>query len=139
MKRLLALATLLAASCLMSESVMAAAAEVMPPIGKITKIVVVTRGRQSPITKEISEPADVARIAAFVDANRTGWTTPWTGIPVPSLDVRLYDEKEFKGSFGAGKSFFETQRLGAFYSKNASSKELVQFAHLLGIDTSALH
>ena len=83
---------------------------------------------------KISGPEDLARIAAFVDSHRTDWGTPWYGIPVPSVKVRFFDGRQAKGNFGAGRNFFETQRQGAFFPKNASPSEIRDFYDFVNLE-----
>jgi hypothetical protein len=83
---------------------------------------------------EITEPQKVAEIVAFVDSHRSGWEKPWYGIPVPSVTAEFFSGAEFKGSFGAGDKFFETQREGSFFSQNSSPSEIRHFLDLLGVD-----
>ena len=85
-----------------------------------------------PVVK-ITDPQQVSQIVAFVDSHRTGWTKPWQGIPVPAVTAECFDGTMFKGSFGAGNGFFETQREGGFFSQNASPSELHRFLDLTGV------
>lgn len=105
-----------------------------PELQGVTKIVV--RGPVSTDTlREITDPAAIDRVVAFVNARRDAWETPWYGVPVPAVIADFYGSK-FLGHFGAGATFFETQRLGLFVSRRASEADLVMFAALLGIDRS---
>jgi hypothetical protein len=81
---------------------------------------------------EISDRESIRRIVAFVDANKEGWSVPWYGVPVPTTTVEFYDGKTFKGSFGIGKNFFEMQRDGGFWSKDAKSDEVGRFLDVVG-------
>jgi hypothetical protein len=88
--------------------------------------------------REISDPESIQRIVAFVDANKEGWRVPWYGVPVPAVTVEFYDGKTFRGSFGVGKDFFETQRDGGFWSKDAKSDEVGRFLDLVGKSKESL-
>lgn len=80
----------------------------------------------------ITEPAKVDALVAFVNARREGWGTPWAGVPVPRVRADFYGAK-FQGHFGAGPGFFETQRAGGFWSRDADDDEIAVFARLAGV------
>lgn len=103
----------------------------VPSIGALTEVVVVTRAHSGESRKEIVDPVAVSKIVRFINEQGSGWKTPWYGIPIPSLELRLYDARQFKGSFGAGKTFFETQRGGAFFVKNVSPKDVTRLTVLV--------
>jgi|ERR1700677_2057653 len=86
----------------------------------------------------ISDPKDVSGIAAFVDSRRTGWGTPWYGVPVPIVEVKFFEGERLKGTFGVCRDFFETQREGAFFSKNTSAIEIRGFYDVLNLDDADL-
>jgi hypothetical protein len=104
---------------------------VFPPFEGVTKVVV---ARQSREVQTITEPEAIRRIVDFVNGHLGDWEVPWTGVPVPGWDVRLYSRDAFLGHFGAGDGFFETQRSGGFYSKRASEGEVLAFNRLIGAD-----
>lgn len=79
----------------------------------------------------IDDPARVAAIVGFVNARREGWEQPWTGVPVGRLGVTFYRGREVRGSFQVGTNFFESQREGGFFSRDATSQEVAQFRQLL--------
>ena len=87
---------------------------------------------------KISDPADLSRMVAFVDAHRDNWGTPWFGVPVPTVEVQLFDGQQPRASFGAGKDFFETQRDGAFFSRRASPGEIQGFFDAANVDDEML-
>lgn len=64
---------------------------------------------------------------------------PIDGIPVPRIIAEFYYGDTFKGHFGAGKGFFETQRAGGFYSKKADPNHVQEFLQLLGVPTEQLN
>jgi len=107
-----------------------------PPVGKVTKIEV-TNNMSTPL-KKITEKNQIAKITAFVDKNSSGWGGfgDWAGVPVPKVVINFYDGEKFKGHFGVGANFFETQRNGDFMSQNASEGEREEFLNLIGIDKS---
>ncbi len=58
---------------------------------------------------------------------------------MPIIEVQLFDGQAAKGSFGAGRNFFETQREGGFFSKRASPSEIHHFFFdVLNLDDATL-
>ena len=101
-----------------------------PALGQVTAITV--RGSDaSNLSAKITDSARISQIVAFADSHRIGWYTPWYGVPVPRVSIEFYEGTEFKGSFGVGKTFLETQRDGGFYSQDATSDEVSTFLALL--------
>jgi hypothetical protein len=99
-------------------------------IGPVTSISVSGHDR-SQETAAITDKWAVSEVIDFVDEHRTGWGKPWFGIPVPVESVQFYDGTKFKGSFGVGDNFFETQRDGDFFSQSASPNEVLRFLELV--------
>ena len=99
-------------------------------LGSVTTISVKGRDPSHPSTK-ITDGQAITQIVAFVDAHRNGWDVPWFGVPVPMEVAEFYNGTEFKGSFGVGKDFLETQRDGRFFSQSATSGEASSFLKLL--------
>jgi hypothetical protein len=87
---------------------------------------------------KISDPQDLSRIVTFVDSERANWSTPWFGVPVPIVEVQLFDGQHARGSFGVGKDFFEAQREGGFFSKNVSPREIRSFFDAVSLDDATL-
>lgn len=108
-----------------------------PVLGPVTVVTIVGRDGSRPIST-ISDAQSISQIVAFVDSHRTSWGTPWYGIPVPVLTAEFYNGTDFKGSFGVGENFLETQRDGGFFSQSASAKEIQCFFDLAGINRSTL-
>ncbi|MGA7062034.1 MAG: hypothetical protein WA690_10960 [Candidatus Acidiferrales bacterium] len=102
-------------------------------LGPVTSVTVVGLGGSKQLVK-ITEQQVVFQIVTFVDSRRTGWETPWYGIPVPTVRVEFFNGAQFKGSFGSGADFFETHRDGVFCSQSASPSEVRRFLDLLGVD-----
>jgi hypothetical protein len=105
-------------------------------IGSVTSFTL-SRHRESPETTKITGKAAISEVVDFVDAHRTGWGTPWYGIPVPAVTVEFYDGTEFKGSFGVGDNFFETQRDGGFFTQSASPAEVLGFLRLVSLHSDS--
>jgi hypothetical protein len=71
-----------------------------PPWNRVTRIEVVeTKPPRGNLIKEIDDPRQVARIIAFVNANRTGYREPRFGEPRPAIEVNFYDDRQYEGSF----------------------------------------
>jgi hypothetical protein len=104
-----------------------------PMLGQVTSVNVVGHDGSKPFIK-VTDPQKVSRIVDFVDSHRTGWIKPPYGIPVPTVSAEFCNGTAFKGSFGAGNAFFETQREGGFFSQSTSSREVHSFLDLLGVD-----
>jgi hypothetical protein len=103
----------------------------VPPIGNVTRIEI--RDNSNVLISEINDKKQIHAIAEFADAHRSGWETPWAGVPVPAIVADLYDGKSFKGNIGVGPNFLETQRQGGFWSQRASRAEIKQFLDLAGV------
>jgi hypothetical protein len=102
-----------------------------PKLGQVTRIRVVDN-MDHDIGPEIIDKQKIEQIAEFVDSRRSGWTKPWYGIPVPGVCADFYDGTIFKGHFGAGINFFETNR-SSFWSKNATASEIQQFLGMVAV------
>lgn len=84
-----------------------------PPFHDVTRIVVRHHSKE---VQTINNPQALRRIVDFMNLQLKGWEVPWYGVPVPAWDVGIYSRDIFLGSFGAGETFFETQREGGFFS-----------------------
>jgi hypothetical protein len=102
-----------------------------PKLGQVTRIRVV-ENMDHDIGPEITDGQKIEQIVEFVDSRRSGWTKPWYGVPVPSVCADFYDGSIFKGHFGAGINFFETNR-SSFWSKNTTPSEIQQFLDMVGV------
>jgi hypothetical protein len=103
-----------------------------PPLGQVTRVEVRTR-RDEPVLT-IDDQDKIKAIVNFVDRRRTGWGSHTDGVPVPEYLANFYDGDTFKGHFGYGRDFFETQRDGrGFFSKDVSAEEVAEFKTLLGV------
>jgi hypothetical protein len=110
-----------------------------PPLGPVTTANLwISASDGSKYGWKISDPKDLSRIAAFVDSRRINWGTPWFGVPVPFVEVQLFDGEKGQGSFGVGRDFFETQREDGFFSKSASPSEIRGFFDVLNLDDATL-
>lgn len=108
-----------------------------PSLGSVTLITISVHDRSQLLTKITDERA-ISQIVFFVDAHRDGWGTPPFGTPVPVVTAEFYDGTGFKGSFGVGQNFIETQRDGGFFSQSVSTSEVRRFLDLVGINPSAV-
>ena len=105
-----------------------------PELRGVTKAEV--RTKHNELIKEISDPEQIGRLVAFVNARRVGWSTRLDGIPIPQRVVNFYEGEEFKGHFGWGRDFFEMQRDGrGFFSREADPEEVREFELMVGADS----
>lgn len=109
------------------------------PLGPVTQADLwITASDGSKYIWKVSDPKDLARIVSYVDSQRTNWGAPWFGVPVPMVEVRMFDGQQARGSFGSGKNFFETQRDGGSYSKKATASEIQSFFDALNLNEERL-
>ncbi|MCI0554411.1 MAG: hypothetical protein L0287_25980 [Anaerolineae bacterium] len=106
-----------------------------PPLGNITEITVYD---QSQILKRMEDPVQITEIIRFIDSHRHGWYTPIQGTPIPKIKLLFYSNGEFRGSFGVGEDFFQTQREGRFDAKPATNDEIENFLNLVGVEKKRL-
>ena len=113
-------------------------AKTYPELGRVTRIEVRTNDRKN--IKTIIEPNQTSKIVVFVDSQRSGWggSKDMFGVPVPLVILDFYAEQDFKGHFGIGDGFFETQRIGDFASKSVSEDEEQELLNLIGISGELL-
>jgi hypothetical protein len=104
--------------------------------GNVTRVEI--KDRRDELIHRIEDKEQIQKIVAFVDEHRSGWGRPWYGIPVPQVMANFYDGQTFKGHFGVGRNFFETQREGEFASKDASAEQCRTFLGLIGVDKIVL-
>src|SRR5262249_48164501 len=105
-------------------------------LGDVTEIVVMD---QSQKLKVITDHDHIARIVKSIDQNRHGWYMPLQGTPIPKIKLLLYNNGEFKGVFGIGVNFFETQHGDRFDAKPATDEEIQNFLNTLGVDKKRLY
>ena len=100
------------------------------PLGPVTRVEVHVNGRTVQV---IDDPVRVARIVEYADAHRQDWggTSDMFGVPVPRVSADFYEGDKFRGHFGVGPGYFETQREGDFASRVASKREEREFLELL--------
>jgi hypothetical protein len=106
------------------------------PLGDVTKIVVMDQNQK---LMEITDKELIAQIVKSIDQKRYGWYMPIQGTPIPKIKLLLYNDMEFKGSFGIGEDFFWTQREGRFDAKSATDEELQAFLDIVGVDKKRLY
>src|SRR5262245_3605270 len=82
-----------------------------PLLGDVTKIVVMHQDQK---LKEITDQEHIAQVVKAIDQERHGWYMPIQGTPIPKIKLRLYNDEEYKGTFGIGEDFFrsEERRVG---------------------------
>lgn len=86
----------------------------------------------------LRDPVAVRALVRFVDARNSHWEIPWAGVPVPQVRAEFYDTTGFRGSFGGGPGFFETQRQDLFASRHATPEDIAEFARLVGVAVTAV-
>jgi hypothetical protein len=104
-----------------------------PPLGTVDRIVV--RDNLARDLAILDDPARVRSVVEFLDERRAGWggLSDLAGVPVPYLRADLYRGREFLGSFGVGRGFFECQREGDFRSRSCTRGEAARFLGLVGL------
>ena len=110
--------------------------EPFPVLYGIGRAVVVNQGHDS--LRAITDSVELARIVEFVNARSDGWDVPFFGHPVPEVIIEFHAPSflagpSSRGSFGAGGSFFSTQRVGRFGTRWATREEIAEFWHLTGV------
>ena len=104
----------------------------VPQLGNVTRIEI--RRDHNELLSTITDAKQIAAVVTFTDSHRTGWGTPWSGVPIPIIVADFYDGETFKGHIGVGANFLETQRVGGFWSRSASNAEIKQFLTLVGLN-----
>jgi len=99
-----------------------------PPLHDITRLEARTNMDS---LGSIVDARRVAAVVAFVNARRGNWKQPWAGVPVGTLGVTFFAGHEVRGSFRAGSDFFECQRDGDFFSRDATASEISEWRALL--------
>jgi hypothetical protein len=130
---LIAFVLLLLASCSPPPSI-----PELPPVGRVTAIYITANGMGFRPIASVLDASRVADVVAFVNSRRSGWTTPWYGVPGPAVVAQLCDGQRPMGHFGAGVNFFETNRGCTFCSRAAAANEVKAFLDLLQIDARYL-
>jgi hypothetical protein len=105
-------------------------------LGDVTKIVVMDQNQK---LKEITDKEHIARIVKAIDQERHGWYMPIQGTPIPKIKLWLYNGEEYKGIFGIGMDFFQTNRSGGFEAKPATDEEIQTFLNTIGVDKKRLY
>jgi hypothetical protein len=105
-------------------------------MGQVTRIEV--HGPMGKQMRTINDPKEIDKVVAYVDGQRQGWgamggLNDIFGTPVPDVIADFYDGQLFSGHFGVGSGFFETQRGGAFVSKDYGSGGREDFLRVLGV------
>lgn len=128
--------------CLMTTVLLAASCgkpiPELPELGGVNAIYITVHGDGLRPIAEITDPSRIAEIVAFVNARRTGWSMPWYGVPIPAVTAQFCDGDKFKGHFGAGANFFETDLGCTFCSRYAFANEVKTFLNLLQVDARYL-
>lgn len=109
-----------------------------PPLKPPIDVVIVLAGASDTL-RTITGPDSIARLLAFVNDRNHGWgELDMFGVPIPKITAGFYTSRdavsrEYRGRFGAGATFFETQRAGSLGTRPATIEELEEFAGLIGV------
>jgi hypothetical protein len=106
-----------------------------PPLHGITRVQARTN---TDSLGTIVDSLRVAAVVAFVNARQGNWKQPWAGVPVSTLGVTFFAGREVRGSFSAGSDFFECQREGDWFSRDATASEIVEWRALLAAYGAAM-
>ena len=86
------------------------------------------------LAKIISEKSQVDALTAFVNKHTDGWSTPYSGAPVPIVKLRFSDKAGATiGSFGAGSTFFSRGRADTL-TLSASKEDVSRLFSLIDVD-----
>ena len=104
-------------------------------VGAVTKIEVFVHGGLKPY-REINDSAELAKLVAFVNLHRTGWSKPLFEGPMPQVIVWFFVGTRQERGFGAGSNFFWTL---PNLSQEASREDRKRFMEVLGLDEALLN
>jgi hypothetical protein len=110
-------------------------ARVDQPLADANRIVVRVDGDTTPLLeKQITDPAAIARIRAYVEARPGRWAKTWHTPPAANVRATFYRDDRVVGWFGAGFNFFQAPTLdGPSATRAADTEELEEFERLLGV------
>jgi hypothetical protein len=105
----------------------------LPNIEDITRILIFARGDLSPV-KTITNFEQIKQITGFINDERLGWDSLWSGAP-PPIVLKLQTGNKVVKEFGVDEDCFETAEDrwdAAGRHKNASKWEVQQILKLIG-------
>lgn len=106
-------------------------------LSNLTEIVIKDNDRWEQI-KTIRDQHEIDAVVKFINDHRSGWSTPRFNFPIPRLQLSLYRDGTFEGSFGISKLSFSMQREGRYDSKPATEKEVQEILNLIGVEKRML-
>jgi hypothetical protein len=106
-----------------------------PELSNVSEIAIMDGDDQ---VKRINDPMLISKVVEFINKRRESWNTPITGFPQTKVNLYLYRNGEFGGSFGVTETSFSMQRGGRWDSKPATEQEVQELLKLLGIDKALL-
>lgn len=105
------------------------------PLGDADRIEVRVNGDQTAhLDERITDPAEIARIRAYVEARPGRWTKTWHTPPAANVRATFYRDSSVVGWFGAGFDYLQAPTLdGPPATRRADTEELEEFERLLGV------
>lgn len=85
----------------------------------------------------IQDPDTIAAVHAIVARHDLGWSTPWFGTPVPTLQVNFYRGSRLLGGFGLGEDFLTSDPGRRFMMRSIPATETQEIVRLLGVALEA--
>jgi hypothetical protein len=104
------------------------------PLADANRIVVRVDGDTAVnFKKQITDPAVITRIRAYIEARPGGWRKTWHTPPVTWVHAAFYRDSSVVGWFAAGSNFLQAPTLdGPAAMRNADPAELEELNRLLG-------
>ena len=82
----------------------------------------------------VSDPATIARLAAWLGERESGWYVPSTGVPVASLRLNFSRAGASMGSVALDQDYLVAQRRGEFALRDAAPGDRAEALAILGVD-----
>jgi hypothetical protein len=116
-----------------------APARELPSLGRVTLVKLSGQGKDRAIAREISDRQVIGRLAAFMNARRTGWGRPWgAGMTIPVVNLVFYDGGRLQGTLGVTANALTSQRSDGLYTRDARPDEIDRLLGVLGLTRAAL-
>lgn len=86
------------------------------------------------LRRQITDPAAIARIRAYIEARPGRWARSWHTPPAARVRATFYRDSSIVGWFGAGINYLQAPTLeGPLATRRAKPEELEEFERLLGV------
>ncbi|HEY0019258.1 MAG TPA: hypothetical protein VGC13_23355 [Longimicrobium sp.] len=110
-------------------------ARVDQPLADADRVYVMVDGDTTPLgNKQITDPAAISRIRAYVEARPAGWARRWNSPPPWHVHATFYRGDKSVGWFAAGKNFLQApSREGPEAMRDADPEELEELNRLLTV------